>query len=82
MRCKMCIRDSLKAQLTPNKTDVEVTEDRSAVNALTKKDIHLYVDLKGLTEGTHTVAVSFYPLSGIDNENIKLLTAEILVTLK
>ena len=73
--------DGLRASLSREKQTVQLTGPYTFINALAQSDVRLFVDLNGLTEGTHVVPVQIL----IDNApefSCALSSPEVTVTIR
>lgn len=72
--------DGLQAALSPASIDITATGTQEALGGIHASDIHPFVDLGGLTAGTHTVQVKFENLPDL-GVTLEPSVAEITVTI-
>lgn len=67
--------------LSEETTDVTITGSISLVQALARGDIVVYINVTGLSKGTHEVTVRIEELQGIKSEDIDLEHASVTITI-
>ena len=75
------LENGLKATLQTRSSDVNIRGGLSAVRGLTRKNVILYVDLAGLSEGTYVLPVRAEEISGINASDVSVGVGSITVTL-
>ena len=65
------VQDGYKAYITDHKhTDVSITGGVSVLSKISAKDINIYIDAYGLTEGKYIRSVVMDKIVGIEEENV------------
>lgn len=72
----------LRATLQTRSADVTVSGGLSAVRGLTRKNVVLYVDLTGLSEGSYVLPVRAEEIAGVDASGVSVGVDSITVTIR